>query len=410
MDCLHHNVTCLNQYETIRKYRCVDCDGVFMCACEQEWALTFLPHQTRAGLEAGTGLRLVVLDFAPDLCSECRGETPQCFPVAAIYGRKGKIERFYWREIRRDTYLAMLAYLKERGETVTNVFDFQKRFPGVEEELGRAAKRAWQNQHRKSPKYDTREQTEAAFLARVSVPTHEVLAEYVQISHRGQLVGKWRADDGQHVSAEKLVAGVLATQGYRVLSCERRLISVLVATFLVDVVQDPSDPRQQLVMRGSTRNWKRGKATPRITFRLPADFGSAQYYLRRKTQFDYALEALGKVMDLSAEFDSRADRSRSLRDYLWVVDDDAELLTQSALAIMSRETVIAALRWTIASFWARQPGWPDLFAWNDLGYHFCEVKSPHDELSLEQMRWFEWAVDNAHLPCKIARVKPRTKT
>ena len=407
MDCAHEHVTCLNQYETIRKYRCADCGGVFMCACEQDWALTFLPHQTRAGSELGTGLRPPVSGFAPGLCSECRDETPQRHPVAAIYGRKGKIERFYWREIRRDSYLAMLAYLKERGERVTDVFDFQKRFPGVEEELERAAKKAWQIRHRQSPRYDTREQTEASFLARVSVPTREVRADYVQISHRGRTIGKWRAGTEQNVSAEELVAGVLETEGYRVLSCERKLISVWVATFLVDVVQDPSDPRQQLVMRGSTRNWKRGRPTPQIRFHLPADFGSAQYYLRRQTQFDDALDALSDVKDLSAEFERRTERAQLLRDYLWAADDAAEPLARSALAIIPRETVVSALRWAIANFWARQPGWPDLFAWNDLGYHFCEVKSPHDELSLEQMQWFEWAVEHAHVPCEIARVKPK---
>ena len=93
MDCAHEHVTCLNQYETIRKYRCAECGGVYMCACEQDWALTFLPHQTRAGSEFGTGLRPAVSGFAPGLCSECRDETPQCYPVAAIYGRKGKVER-----------------------------------------------------------------------------------------------------------------------------------------------------------------------------------------------------------------------------------------------------------------------------------------------------------------------------
>jgi hypothetical protein len=329
--------------------------------------------------------------------------------LAAIYGRKGKIERFYWREIRRDTYLAMLAHLKGCGETVSDVFDFKKRFPGVEEQLKRTAKKAWQVRHRQTPKYDTREQTEASFLARISVPTRDVLADYVQISHRGRVVGKWRADDGQIVPAEELVEGVLETGGYRVLACERKLISVWVATFLADVVQDPSDPLQQTVMRGSTRNWKRGRAMSQITFFLPADFGSAQYYVRRKTEFDRALDLLNDITDLSAEFDRRTERAEFLRDYLWVADEGVNPLARNALAIIPRETVVAALRWATASFWKRQPGWPDLFAWNDRGYHFCEVKSPHDELSLEQMQWFEWAIHEAHVPCEIARVKPKVK-
>lgn len=410
MNCAHQHVTCLNPFETIRKYRCAECDAVFICSCNQEWALMFLPHQTRSGSEFGTRLRVPVTGFVPALCSDCRSEPPQRYPLAAIYGRKGKVERFYWREIRRDSYLAMLAYLKGRGEKVADVFEFRKRFPGVEDELYRAAKKTWQVRHRQTPKYDTREPTEASFLARVSVPRRDVIAEYVQVLDRDRVVGKWLTENGQLVTAEKLAAGVLEKLGYQVLACERKLISVCVATFLVDVVQDPSDPLQQVVMRGSTVNWKRGPATPQITFLLPADFGSAEYYLRRKTQFENGLDLLRESSDLLAEFDRRTERAKLLRDYLWVADDDAKLLARSALAIVPRDTIVAALQWAIASFWKRQPGWPDLFVWNEQGYRFCEVKSPHDELSLEQMQWFEWAIHTAHVPCEITRVKPKANT
>src|SRR4029453_8670046 len=72
MDWVHENVTCLNQYETIRKYRCAECGGVFMCACEQDWALTFLPHQTRAGSEFGTGLAPPLVCFRPGPRTDCK--------------------------------------------------------------------------------------------------------------------------------------------------------------------------------------------------------------------------------------------------------------------------------------------------------------------------------------------------
>ena len=406
--CPHRHVSCLNQFETIRKYRCADCDGVFMCACDRDWALAFLPHQTRAASESGTRERIPLSGFAPGICSECRGEPPQRNPVAAIYGRKGKVERFYWREIRRDSYLAMLAFLNERGESVADVLEFNKRFPGVEDQFTREAKKAWQSRHRQAPKYDTREQTEAAFLARVAVPTRQVVADYVQVSDRGRTVGKWRDGHGQLVSAENVVAASLRTEGYEVLPCERALISAWVATFLAAVVQDPSDPQQQTVMRGSTRNWTRARAATPITFPLPSDFGTAQYYVRRQAAFEQALHALSESPDLVEEFDRRAEGAETLRDYLWVADDGAQELARSALAVMPREVVVSSLKWAISSFWSRQPGWPDLFAWREREYLFCEAKSPHDELSLEQMQWFEWAVQDAGVPCSIARVKPKS--
>jgi hypothetical protein len=40
----------------------------------------------------------------------------------------------------------------------------------------------------------------------------------------------------------------------------------------------------------------------------------------------------------------------------------------------------------------------------DFGYRFVEVKSPYDELSQEQMRWFQWA-SSQNVSCEITRVK-----
>ncbi|MFX0210685.1 MAG: hypothetical protein ACFFDT_32195, partial [Candidatus Hodarchaeota archaeon] len=33
------------------------------------------------------------------------------------------------------------------------------------------------------------------------------------------------------------------------------------------------------------------------------------------------------------------------------------------------------------------------------------VKSPNDKLSLEQMQWFEWAIEKVKIPCEICRIK-----
>jgi hypothetical protein len=35
MSCLHERTECLNEHELIRKYRCLDCEAVMMCACDE---------------------------------------------------------------------------------------------------------------------------------------------------------------------------------------------------------------------------------------------------------------------------------------------------------------------------------------------------------------------------------------
>jgi hypothetical protein len=72
---------------------------MFICNCEKELALMFLPRQVNFAQEYGTRQQFRVTGFAAHMCAECRGETEMPHPRAAIYGQKGKVERYYWREI-----------------------------------------------------------------------------------------------------------------------------------------------------------------------------------------------------------------------------------------------------------------------------------------------------------------------
>ena len=106
MECKHIKIVCLNPYETIRKYRCQDCNGVMMCACEEYIGKTFLPHQISEGCGLETKKRIQVdLGFQQNICEKCRGIPETAFPLAEIYGRSSKIHRYYWREITFESYL-----------------------------------------------------------------------------------------------------------------------------------------------------------------------------------------------------------------------------------------------------------------------------------------------------------------
>jgi len=129
VDCLHANVICLNHYDTFRKYLCNDCSKVWMCECEKELALQFLPYQVRYGTEFGTEKRYPVSGFAQNICPACRGQEEEAHPRAAIYGQKGKIERYYWREIYKSYLGNVRSWLSERNIAVIDIIDFQNRFP-----------------------------------------------------------------------------------------------------------------------------------------------------------------------------------------------------------------------------------------------------------------------------------------
>jgi hypothetical protein len=371
--------------------------------------MVFLPHQIDFAQDYGTKKRYKVNGFASRLCAECRGENEEPHPRAAIWGQKGEIERFYWREIFKTECQLALEWLREQSETVQDIIEFQSRFPVVAKEIRRKAKLHWQQIHRKNPKYNLKERTEADFLSTINVPTIEVEASYVQVAKGNQKIGKWISPKGRQVSAEGFAEEWYAEQGFRVLRCERTLISAWVGTFLVNVVQDPSDSRQQKGTRHSTRGWRSDRRdTPLISFLLPQDFGSAAYFERRRNEFEAAIEQMRKTPDLLDLFVQLLNPSVLLRDYLWVNEDQAIKTAREALSILPKDTIVASIDWAIQDFWERQPGWPDLLIYRDSEHRFVEVKSPHDRLSQEQMNWFDWAISDAQIPCEVFRIK-RTK-
>src|SRR5437016_1591479 len=146
--CLHSRLRCLNHYDTFRKYLCEECRGVYMCQCEKQLASAFLPHQVRSAQESGTRKRFVVNGFASDLCLECRGLNEEPHPRAAIYNQKGKVQRFYWREIFKTYCGYILEWLSANSEQVNDILDFQKRFPEVAKHLRKEARACWQRIHK----------------------------------------------------------------------------------------------------------------------------------------------------------------------------------------------------------------------------------------------------------------------
>ncbi|MEZ4415964.1 MAG: VRR-NUC domain-containing protein [Gemmatimonadota bacterium] len=327
-------------------------------------------------------------------------------PRAAIYNQKGKVQRYYWREITKTYYESLLTWSRPLGISIASIMQVEADYPAETQELKKAARRVWQQRHKVEPKYDMSERTPAQFLAEVPVPEIEVEAEYVSEQRAEAVVGKWRLNSTDTGSAEDVAAMHYRSLGFDVYRCERKLISMLVAVLLWPVIQDLDDPEVQMVMRGSTVGWRPDVSTQLIQFPLPRDFASAAYYDRREAEFEAWLAELEAAEDLETIFESCLAGAETLRDYLWVAEEDARQLARAALSSIPSDVILTMVRWAIRDFWNRQPGWPDLLVLGQNGYRFSEVKSPNDKLSLEQMRWFEWALverENA-LPCEICRV------
>jgi hypothetical protein len=370
-----------------------------MCECERDLALQVLPHQVSCGTQYGTHLTYPISGFAKSICRLCRGEREEEHPRAAIYGQKGKVERYYWREIYK-TYLEIVrSFLAEQEITVEDIIEFERKFPKTAKDMKKEARKIWQVHRKNEPMYDLQEPTEASFLKEVHVLQKYLDFKYVQILRKNQKIGKWVGKTGVLLSAENVVTEWYNGLGFSVKKCERKLITVLVGTFCNSVITDPSDPRRVWNFSKDRKN-----IVPAILNSLiPADFGSKEYFKRRSEGFYSLFENLEKA-DMRELFEKLLEPSRSFRRYLGAYDNETLELGRTALRVMPQPLVLKCIDWAIREFWHRQSGWADFFVFNENEFKFVEVKSPHDELSLEQMNWFKWAIEEASIPCEIIRL------
>lgn len=344
------------------------------------------------GTEYGTQKRYLVTGFAKNICPTCRGEREEAHPRK--YG--GKVERYYWREIYK-TYLTMvLEWLAEKNLQTKDILEFEySRFPTEAKLMKKEANRIWQKRHKEEPRYVfVNEPTETDFLSEVKVPERYLTAKYVQVQENGKNIRKWINQMGKPCSIEEVVADWYRDRGFSVKRCEGALISVLVGTFCASIILEPITPTR---------------------FKRPAnvadDFGSREFSKRKSEGFGKLISTLEHAEGLEKLFEELLSSSWDLRRYLWSGhnDDEAVDLGRMAIRTMPQSLIIKCIEWGFQHFWDRRPGWPDLFVSKDKDFLFVEVKSAlprhHDKLSLAQMNWFRWAVEEANMPCEIVRLQ-----
>jgi len=143
-NCLHPVVEVEDPRALLRTYLCRKCNGVMMCACEQEWTMTYRPEGVEAVLRSRRRAReQVVIGFKPAVCRACRGLSEVPAPVTV----GSPVERYYWREILMEV---------ERRKGKDRPLEAMESL--MEEALGSTIEREvveeFEALHRRAPKYD----------------------------------------------------------------------------------------------------------------------------------------------------------------------------------------------------------------------------------------------------------------
>lgn len=171
ISCAHESVSCLNQYELIRKYRCDACQQVMMCTCDEAFGTRFLSHQLRMGRELELQIDVPVdLGFVPEVCPECRGLPPVPAPVAEGFGRTSKIKRYYWRELYFQTTLRRAEWSETHADALPD--DLKAASAAIEAEVLNEIKA----RHAASPKYTFSEPSQEEVLKHYDVDVQAVHA------------------------------------------------------------------------------------------------------------------------------------------------------------------------------------------------------------------------------------------
>lgn len=403
--CAHVSVACLNEHEFIRKYRCVDCGGVMMCACDEAFGRRFLAHQLDAGVEIETQERVpVTFGFQPRVCNACRDLPLVAAPSAAIPGRTSKIRRFYWRE---------LYFLRTE-----RLGDWRDQNPDASEEAVDAARKRIENAaldevkalHGDTPKYSTREPSQAKILERYAVEVEAFSPVYAAEPKKGAVV-VW---EGAVVSPETFVARQYEAAGWSVMTLESAPLHALFGVMMWLLISHPGDPKVRPAGFGSRTALEAREDVPMIVAHLPEDFGTKSYGRRRAEKIAEHLGFLspdgfpdrGALLDL---FDYWRHPSENLRQYLWAHRDGDVDRARRLIEILPPETILGILRYLVDDYWGHYVGWPDLLLCRGDAFMLIEVKSSSDKLSTEQMRWIADNHDILNLPFRVAKLH-RTKS
>ncbi len=371
-----------------------------MCACEEEFARRFLPHQLSRAVELETQRRIAVtLGFQRGICNACRGMPEEPHPKAEIYGRSSKVQRYYWREILFRTTLRFSDWAEDHGYVDHQVAKAQhaEAYKVIEKEVIDEIKR----EHQTKPKYVYREESQSEVLEATGVEIVRLDAEYASAPDRKATV----LHEGRVCSVEEFATLHYTSQGYEVLLTESRPFHVMFGIFMWLLIQDPEDPGVRIVEFGEREAYEEGRGIHVVRTPLPYDFGTTGYAQRRAASIDKHLSILRPESEqLLWLFDYWLDPSDGLREYLWAHRQEDVSTARTIVSILPPEVVLRILRYLVSDYWSRYTGWPDLLVHDHSEFFFIEVKSSGDKLRNDQKRWILGNDSELHLPFKVVKV------
>lgn len=397
MTCVHSDITSINQYELIRKYQCSECNAVMMCNCDEEIGRKFLPHQLARGTSYKSKEEIYVTHgFQHNVCSECRGLSADCYPVASIFGRTSNIKRYYWRELAFKKYEI---YEQLGGDPSAYFYERE------ESEIIQAAKsnalEAIKALHAENPKYEYIKESNEAFLKRLDVPLRQVEGNFV----RGSSTKAQIQYQDELLSVEQYASRIYQNKGYKVLELESIPIHALFGVFAWVLIEDPDDPKIQLSGFGERSAYELDGSKNMIWAPLPSDFGADEYGERRAKAIERHFSDFGESKeDLLWLFDYWVPYSEGLRQYLWAHRQETVQRARKLVEVLEPDTIIQILKYLLNGYWRRYLGWPDLLVYNSESYLFVEVKLSKDKLSEDQRRWIEDNQAHLKLPYEILKV------
>jgi hypothetical protein len=402
--CPHTTVSCLNPYEFIRKYRCEACKGVMMCACDEEFARRFLPHQLRQGTVLETQERIpVTLGFQPRICNRCRGLPEQAYPKAPRHRATSKLARYYWREIWFEKTRRFADWSEKHGLSDK---DARRQHPDVYATIERQVLQEMRELHQRSPRFQFQEVSQSEVLSRHNVAVLNLDGIYVKHAERKAML----LHAGKLWSAEAFATDHLEQQGYTVLRTESIPFHALFGVFLWLLIQDPFDPRVRIVGFGK-RDPANGEQRDVIYTHLPEDFGTVGYSKRRRDAIEEHFGTLlrGDTRVLLDTFNYWTHHSAAFRQYLWAHRPEDIARARQIIPVLGADNVRMVLRYLLADYWHHFCGWPDLFAHRPGEFLFAEVKSSGDELSEDQKRWIRDNAEGLRFPFTLIKIHRKQK-
>jgi hypothetical protein len=370
-----------------------------MCACDEDFARQYLPHQLSHGTELHTQKVIpVTMGFQKDICNSCRGLPEEAHPIGPLYGKSSKIFRYYWREIAFKTIPRFSKWAKEQGYSDWLKVHVQQHdvYDAIEREVVEELKGI----HPRSPKYAYHEESAEQVRAKHKIETIKLDGTYKKTENGIAVL------DGEiPCSPEEFVARHFERLRYKVLFTESVPFHALFGILLWLLIQEPSDPNLQMRGFGDRIAFEAKEKGKTIMTLLPIDFGSAGYSLRRAVAIEQYFAMFPKSKDeLIWAFDYWIKPSTDLRQYLWAHRVEDVVKAREIISILPLDMTIKILRYLLGDYWRRFCGWPDLLIYRQDEFLFVEVKSSNDKLSEDQKNWIRGNSAELHLPFKIAKI------